>query len=102
QTRTFRSLACRTYVRAAMRPRSCTRADGPLGKSGTPGLHRLIQGNGMLQRTILVIAIFFAILVALTFGDALLSQVYAWISRLTGWLVHNFSDLYAGIAYYLS
>ena len=56
----------------------------------------------MLQRAILIIAIFLAILVALTFGDALLSQAYAWISRLTGWLVHNFSDLYAGLRQYLS
>ena len=56
----------------------------------------------MLQRTILVIAIFLAILVALTFGDALLAHVYAWISQITGWLVHNFSDLYAGIRHYVS
>lgn len=56
----------------------------------------------MLQRAILVVAIFLAILLALTFGDALLSQAYVWISRLTGWVVHNFSDLYAGIHYYLS
>lgn len=56
----------------------------------------------MLQRAILVLAIFLAILVALTFGDALLSQAYAWISRLTGWVIHNFADIYAGLHYYLS
>ncbi|SRR5690606_12586441 len=56
----------------------------------------------MLQRTILVIAIFLAILVALTFGDALLSQLYAWISHLTGWVVYNFADLFDGIQRYLS
>ena len=56
----------------------------------------------MLQRTILVVAIFLAILLALTFGDALLSQVYVWVSKLTGWVIHNFSDLYASIHYYLS
>jgi len=56
----------------------------------------------MLQRAILVIAIFLAILVALTFGDALLSHLYIWASRITGWLVHNFADVYAGIRYYLS
>ncbi|NLC36691.1 MAG: TM2 domain-containing protein [Alcaligenaceae bacterium] len=56
----------------------------------------------MLQRTILVVAIFLAILLALTFGNALLSQAYVWVSSLTGWVIHNFSDLYAGIHYYLS
>ena len=56
----------------------------------------------MLQRTILVIAIFLAILVALTFGDALLSQLYAWISHLTGWVVYNIADLFDGIQRYLS
>lgn len=56
----------------------------------------------MLQRAILVIAIFLAILVALTFGDALLSQAYVWVSRLTGWVVYNFADLFAGIRHYLS
>ena len=56
----------------------------------------------MLQRAILIIAIFLAILVALTFGDALLSQAYIWISQLTGWVVHNFSDVFAGIQHYLS
>lgn len=56
----------------------------------------------MLQRAILVVAIFLAILVALTFGDALLSHVYVWVSRLTGWVAHNFADLYAGVRYYLS
>lgn len=56
----------------------------------------------MLQRAILVIAIFLAILVALTFGDALLAQLYAWLSRLTGWVMHNFADLYEGMRYYLS
>ena len=56
----------------------------------------------MIQRAILVVAIFLAILLALTFGDALLAQAYAWISQLTGWIVHNFADLYEGLRYYLS
>ena len=56
----------------------------------------------MLQRAILVIAIFLAILLALTFGNALMVQVYAWLSRLTGWVMHNFADLFEGIQYYLS
>lgn len=56
----------------------------------------------MLQRAILVVAIFLAILVALTFGDALLSHLYVWISRLTGWVIHNFSDLFAAVQHFLS
>lgn len=56
----------------------------------------------MLQRAILIAAIFLAILLALTFGDALLVQLYAWLSRVTGWVMHNFADLYAGLHYYLS
>jgi TM2 domain-containing membrane protein YozV len=56
----------------------------------------------MLQRAILVVAIFIAILVALTFGDALLSQAYVWISHLSGWMVRNFGDLYAGVHHYVS
>src|SRR5690554_775893 len=56
----------------------------------------------MLQRAILVAAIFLAILLALTFGQALLSQAYIWVSQLTGWVVHNFSDVFAGLHYYLS
>ena len=56
----------------------------------------------MLQRAILVAAIFLAILLALTFGHALLAQAYIWISQLTGWVVHNFADVYAGLHYYLS
>jgi TM2 domain-containing membrane protein YozV len=56
----------------------------------------------MLQRAILVVAIFIAILVALTFGDALLSQAYVWISQITGWMVRNFGDLYAELSYFVS
>lgn len=56
----------------------------------------------MLQRAILVAAIFLAILLALTFGQALLAQAYVWISQLTGWVVYNFSDLYAGLHHYIS
>ena len=56
----------------------------------------------MLQRAILVAAIFLAILLALTFGHALLAQAYVWISQLTGWMVYHFSDLYEGLHYYIS
>lgn len=56
----------------------------------------------MLQRAILVAAIFLAILLALTFGHALLAQGYVWVSQLTGWVVYNFADVYDGLHYYIS
>lgn len=56
----------------------------------------------MLQRAILVAAIFLAILLALTFGHALLAQAYVWVSQLTGWVVYNFADVYDGLHYYIS
>ncbi|HLU78252.1 MAG TPA: TM2 domain-containing protein [Burkholderiaceae bacterium] len=56
----------------------------------------------MLQRAILVVAIFLAILLALTFGHALLAQAYVWVARLTGWVIHNFSDVYWGLHHYIS
>lgn len=56
----------------------------------------------MLQRAILVAAIFLAILLALTFGHALLEHAYIWVARLTGWAVHNFADVFAGLRYYLT
>ncbi|MBP6019203.1 MAG: TM2 domain-containing protein [Burkholderiaceae bacterium] len=48
----------------------------------------------MLQKTILTIGIFLIILVALTFGEAFATHVYAWISYLTGLVIHNFADIY--------
>lgn len=56
----------------------------------------------MLQRAILVAAIFLAILLALTFGHVLLAQAYVWVSQLTGWVVYNFADVYDGLHYYIS
>ncbi len=48
----------------------------------------------MLQKLILTIGIFVIILVALTFGEAFATHVYAWISYLTGLVINNFADIY--------
>ncbi|HUH86726.1 MAG TPA: TM2 domain-containing protein [Pusillimonas sp.] len=48
----------------------------------------------MLKKIALVIAVFLIVLVALTFGEAIVRQAMAWFSYLTGIVIHNFSDLY--------
>ncbi|NYT81046.1 TM2 domain-containing protein [Alcaligenaceae bacterium] len=55
----------------------------------------------MLQKIILAIAVFVVILVALTFGEAILVEAFAWISHLTGLVIHNFSDIYYAIHDYV-
>ncbi|MBB5213423.1 TM2 domain-containing protein [Parapusillimonas granuli] len=55
----------------------------------------------MLQKIILAIAVFIVILVALTFGEALLTEAFAWISHLTGLVIHNFSDIYHAVHDYV-
>lgn len=48
----------------------------------------------MLKKIALVIAVFLIVLVALTFGEAIVRQALAWFSYLTGMVFHNFSDIY--------
>lgn len=48
----------------------------------------------MLQKIILSVAVFLIILVALSFGEAIAEHAFAWISYLSGLLIHNFADLY--------
>lgn len=48
----------------------------------------------MLQKIVLAIAIFLIILVALTFGESVAQQLYAWIAHITGMIIYNFSDIY--------
>lgn len=55
----------------------------------------------MLKNLILIVAIFVAILLALTFGEAVFNDIFAWISTLTGVLIRNFSDLFAVLGNYL-
>src|SRR5690606_30085348 len=56
----------------------------------------------MLQKIILAIAIFIIILVALTFGETVAHEAFAWISRLTGLVINNFSDVYYAVKDYLA
>ncbi|MDS1141084.1 TM2 domain-containing protein [Pusillimonas sp. SM2304] len=56
----------------------------------------------MLQKIILAIAIFIIILVALTFGETIAYDAFAWLSHLTGLVFHNFSDIYYAARDYVS
>lgn len=56
----------------------------------------------MLQKTVLAIAVFLIILVALTFGEGMIEQLLAWLSHLTGLIIYNFSDIYHAIHAYIS
>ncbi len=55
----------------------------------------------MLKKLILIVAIFLVILLALSFGETVFGEVFAWISSLTGVLIRNFGDLYYAAADYL-
>lgn len=56
----------------------------------------------MLQKIILAIVVFIVILLALTFGEAIAYDAFAWLSHLTGLVIHNFSDIYYAIKDYVS
>lgn len=55
----------------------------------------------MLQKFVLAIAIFLIILVALTFGESVARQLFAWISHVTGLVIYNFSDIYVLVRDYV-
>ena len=55
----------------------------------------------MLQKALLPIVIFVVILIALTFGETISHELFAWISHLTGLVIANFSDLYNALAGYV-
>ena len=55
----------------------------------------------MLQKIILVIAIFIFTLVALTFGESIADGVFLWISHLTGLAIEGFSDIYFAVQNYV-
>lgn len=55
----------------------------------------------MLQKVVLAVAIFLIILVALTFGEGVVQQLFAWVSHLTGLVIDNFSDIYEILRDYL-
>lgn len=47
-----------------------------------------------MRNFVLAVAVFLVVLVALTFGETVLSEVFSWVAHLTGLVIHNFSDLY--------
>ena len=55
----------------------------------------------MLQRIVLVIAVFLILIVALSLGENVGAQTLEWISHMTGWIVHDLRDLSAHIMTYL-
>lgn len=55
----------------------------------------------MLQKAVLPIVIFVIILIALTFGESLSHDLFAWISHITGLVIYNFADLYRAVAGYI-
>jgi TM2 domain-containing membrane protein YozV len=55
----------------------------------------------MLQKAILPVIIFIVILIALTFGESLSRDLFAWISHITGLVIYNFADLYRAVAGYV-
>lgn len=55
----------------------------------------------MLQKTVLAIAIFLIVLVALTFGEGVARLVFAWISHITGLVIYNFADVYLLVKNYV-
>lgn len=56
----------------------------------------------MLQKTLVALALFLLILLALSFGEGILASFFSWISWLTGSLVQNLNDLYQLTANYVS
>jgi TM2 domain-containing membrane protein YozV len=56
----------------------------------------------MLQKIILPIAVFIVILVALTFGETVINDAFAWLSYLSGLVLHNFSDIYYAVQAYVT
>lgn len=55
----------------------------------------------MLQKIILAVAVFLIILIALTFGEGVLYQIWDWAKRIANVLIHNFADFHALIAAYI-
>lgn len=55
----------------------------------------------MLQRTLLVIAVFLILLVALSLGESVGRQTLDWVSRLTYWMIGDLRELYTQIVAYL-
>ncbi|MFA5522356.1 MAG: TM2 domain-containing protein [Castellaniella sp.] len=55
----------------------------------------------MVQKIILAITIFVVVLLALTFGERVSGVLFDWLSRITGLVIHNFTDLYLWVHGYV-
>lgn len=55
----------------------------------------------MFQKILLPIVVFIVILVALTFGETVINDAFAWLSYLSGLVLHNFSDIYYAVQDYV-
>ncbi len=55
----------------------------------------------MIQKVVLAITLFLVILVALTFGENVASQLFAWIRHVTGIVIYSFSDIFNIVWAYL-
>lgn len=55
----------------------------------------------MLKKSILILTIFLVILLALSFGETVVDEVFAWLTELTGILIRNFGDLFSMVLDYL-
>src|SRR5690625_5027577 len=77
--------------------------DRPMRVAGPGTSHAPLysQGLNMLQKLVLAIAIFLIILVALTFGESVAQNMFAWISHITGVVIYSFSDIYQLIRDYI-
>lgn len=56
----------------------------------------------MVQKIVLAVALFLAILLALTFGETLAQQVFAWVAHVTGIVIYNFSDVWHVVRDYVT
>jgi TM2 domain-containing membrane protein YozV len=56
----------------------------------------------MFQKIFLPIVVFVVILVALTFGETVINDAFAWLSYLSGLVLHNFSDIYYAVQDYVA
>lgn len=56
----------------------------------------------MFQKIFLPIVVFIVILAALTFGETVINDAFAWLSYLSGLVLHNFSDIYYAVQDYVT
>lgn len=55
----------------------------------------------MLQRIVLVIAVFLIVLVALSIGESVGRDTLAWLTHLSGWVFHDLRELWQNALIYI-